>query len=848
MGINPGALPDTVQFARERLFSDGCYFVPVRHHSPACAHALKQLIREVGPAAVLIEGPETLNDLIPLLLDPRTSPPVAVLVQAAGTAAPEASGGSPAAADGPGAEPERCSAFFPFCDYSPEWVALREGAALGSQTAFIDLAWSDQARSGERMPDDRAVSLMAERYLAHSRYVGALAAGAGCRDQDELWDHLFELRPREALGDWRAFFSDVFAYCAMARLDYETEVLEAEGSLPRERHMETRIREWRSRVTGPMVIVTGGFHTMELVARLYGKGGPAGTGRKGRAGAVKKAINADQWLIRYSFDRLDALNGYASGMPSPAYHQRVWHGLLDGTSDYLTGVAAGFLTEMARTTRELRLSEFISTAHVRSALVQAVRLAALRGHAGPGRQDLLDAVFSCFVKGSVDEGVVGLTQDLRTLLGGSRMGDIPPSAGSPPLLEDARRLARRCGLALHDSTPRQSRLDLYRKPAHRERSRFFHLMNYLGTGLAEWRSGPDFMGNSRLDLLFEEWHYAWTPLVEANLIELADRGATLSEVALSRLRTEEASLAAGGRARSAAGASALLVRACVIGLRERLPALFPLLEEHLDQDPSLASVVECGHRLATLWRAREPLGVQGDMRLEALLGRIWPAALFLLPDLEQADESTEPDMVRCLISLRELGRILGTSRGERTWPDMGLMHEHLSRFTDRTDVSPGICGAAAAILFIDGRWEEERLVDLLSARFGVGSEPGVSVRCLTGLMSAAPELLLRIPRLLEALDEIIAGWDEETFVSHLPDLRFAFTQLKPREIGVLSDRIARLAGVKADDFVQMNYEATEQDLFWGTRLQVELVDSLKRDGLPEWADESGKSSGKQAEG
>jgi hypothetical protein len=836
MGIDPGTLPATVHCARERLFSDGFYFVPVRHHSPACAYALKQLIREVGPAAVLIEGPETFNDLIPLLLESRTSPPIAVLVQAAGTAPSDVIEGPSAGNDAPVPETASRSAFFPFCDYSPEWVALREGSAGGSQTAFIDLAWSEQARSCERKPDEHAVSLMAERYLAHSRYIGSLAARAGCRDQDELWDHLFELRSRDALRDWRAFFPDVFAYCAMARLDYEPEVLEAEGSLPRERHMETRIREWRSRVTGPIVIVTGGFHTMELVARLHRKGDPAETGGKGRTGAVNNATNADQWLIRYSFDRLDALNGYASGMPSPAYHQRVWNGLLDGSADHLTGTAAGFLTEMARATRSLQLSDFISTAHVQSALVQSVRLAALRGHSGPGRQDLLDAVFSCFVKGAIDEGVRGLTRDVRKLLGGSRMGDIPPSAGSPPLLEDARRMARRCGLALNDSTPRQSRLDLYRKPAHRERSRFLHLMNYIGAGLAEWRSGPDFLGNSRLDLLFEEWRYAWTPLVEANLIDLADRGATLSEVALSTLRAEEASLAEGGRSRSAAGASALLVRACVIGLQERLAALFPLLEEHLNQDSSFASVVECGHRLATLWRAREPLGVQGDSRLEALLDRIWPAALFLLSDLELADESTEPDMVRCLISLRELGRILGTSCGERTGPDMGLMHERLSRFTARPDVAPGICGAAAAILFIDGCWGEERLVNLLSARFGIGTEPGVSVRCLTGLMSAAPELLLRIPRLLSALDAIIAGWDEATFVSHLPDLRLAFTHLKPRETGLLADRVARLTGLKTDDLVQPNYEATEQDLFRGTRLQVELVESLKRDGLPEWAD------------
>lgn len=47
----------------------------------------------------------------------------------------------------------------------------------------------------------------------------------------------------------------------------------------------------------------------------------------------KLAERDSAWLIRYSFDRLDALNGYASGMPSPAFYQKVWEGLLTERAD-----------------------------------------------------------------------------------------------------------------------------------------------------------------------------------------------------------------------------------------------------------------------------------------------------------------------------------------------------------------------------------------------------------------------------------------------------------------------------------------------------------------------------------
>ncbi|KHA75562.1 DUF5682 family protein [Janthinobacterium lividum] len=815
MAVAPSDLPAGVAAARARLFEHGLYFAPVRHHSPACAHALQAMLRELRPAAVLIEGPEGFTDMLPLLLDERTRPPVALLCQ------------TPAA----GEEGARTvSAFFPFCDYSPEWVALREGAAAQAQLAFIDLPWQARAVRADAQDDAEARSLMAERYLAHSIYLNTLAARAGCRDQDELWDHLFEARSRAALADWRSMFGDVFSYCAMARLDYEPAVLEAEGSLPRERHMAAHIARWRKQVDGPVVVVTGGFHTsalIELVAAAPAHAVPAAA--------------SPSWLIRYSFERLDALNGYGAGMPAPAYYQAVWDALQSpADGDHQLAVAVDQLTMLARHSRARGLQERISTAEVQAAVLQAARLAVLRGHAGPGRQDVLDAMASCFVKGAIDDGMQGLFDDVRRQMTGSRLGDVPPSAGSPPLVVDARLAAHRHGLRLDDGDTRLARLDLYRKDRHRRRSRFFHLMQYLDTGLARWQGGPDFMAGSRLELLFEEWTYAWTPLVEARLIELSADGATLAEVALARLLREEQALGAAGQARSAGSAAALLVRACVVGLHERLPGLLALLSRHLDDDADFSSVVACGHALVTLWRAREPLGVREHPGVLALMRRVWPAALFLLSGLADTGMEGESAQVGQLLALREFGR---AARSALPAPEAGLafeagdLHQRLHALTATRHCAPGICGAAAALLFLDGAWGEQDLSRLLEQRFGAGATPQDAVRFLSGLMAAAPELLLTQPGLRRSFNTLVGSWDEASFIHYLPDLRLAFTGLKPQETSDLAEALAVLNGAAPDALqAEFHCDISEDEMLAGGRLNAALAACLERDALSGWLD------------
>jgi len=789
--------------ALDSLQAQGIYFAPLRHHSPACAWAVRAMLHELRPSAVLVEGPDSFNPLLPLLLDPACQPPLAVLCQA------DAGGESPA------------SAFFPFCDYSPEWVGLRTGQELGAQLAFIDLPWADKAQLRGR-GEDEDHSLMAERYFQHSRHIDELAARVGCRDHNELWDHLFELRPPAALADWRSLFRDVYHYCAETRVDYELEVLEGDGSLPRERHMAAHIRHWRKQTQGNIVVLTGGFHTPALLG-LCASGGSS----------APRGAAAQDWLIRYSFDQLDALNGYGAGMPAPAYYQRVWEALQSGDREPQRSVTLDCLGGIAQQYSDLGLVERIGTADVQAAALQAMRLADLRGHPGPGRHDLMDAMQSCFIKGALGESAHGLPDILRRYLGGSRLGQVPASAGAPPLLEDGRRLARQCRIRLDDAQPRNSRLEIYRKPAHRLRSRFLHLMRYLDCGLGRQVSGPDYLAGTRLDMMVEEWEVAWTPLVEARLVELASQGSTLQEVALRRLREQETALGAAGQAQSAGRAVGLLVQAAAVGLHERLPALLDLLSHHLEADASFVSVVQCARQLQTLWRAREPLGMQGQPGLGRLMQSCWPAALFLLPALAGCKEEEEAALVDAVLALREFGRSEYRRGGAGDEP-LQQLHGLLGGMAARKGCAPGIAGAAAAILYLDAAWDQQQLAQAAARRFGPGAQPVDAVRFLSGLMAAAPELLVTQPALLQALDQVMDGWDERDFMRCLPELRRAFSALKPVETSDVARLLAQGLGVEAGELQTASAVLSEADMLAGAELQSLLRAGLERDGLQSW--------------
>lgn len=791
----------------------GLWFLPVRHHSPACALHVARVIDQVRPKEVLIEGPEDLTRLIPFMLDPKTRTPFAAYCTYVDLSRRIGRGG------GFDFGPARFGGYYPFCEYSPELVALRRGAAAGAKLAFVDLTYPEKILvSRDEHPGRLGLeveSLLEEGYLARSRYLDRLAARTGCRDHDDLWDHLFEVRGPEMASE--RFIDEVAAYCVTSRLEFDPRALELEGNLARERHMAAHVADALRRGATPIVVVTGGFHTVELPLLVRDRP------QRRRPEAGTAPGESSTALMRYSFDQLDALNGYSAGMPAPGYYDRVWAHLDRGTPAALARAAAEVLVDLGRATRKRRRGPAVSTAQEADALQHALRLAALRGRSGPSREDVLDAIRSCFVKGPLDAEGALVMAEVQRRLAGARVGFVPPEAGSPPIVDDFYRRAAELRLDVGEAAPRDVTLDLYRSRKHRRVSRFLRALRFIDVPLAEVLGGPDFAGGEDLERIQEIWRYCWTPLVESALVERMAYGATVAEAAAAVLDERLARLEEQGQARSAGAATKLLVEACRIGLFERVEAVMTSVRGAAADDPSFVSLVQALRELALLWQSREPLEAYRIPGLSELIKAVYARACFVIGDL--ADPGQERSVLAGFTTVRGL---LTPHRADLL--DRDLFFDALGRLVAGTDA---IAGGAAAHLFLEGRLGEARLLSLTTGAIG-GAERAAGSRAayLRGLLTCGREIAWRVPGLIDAISELLGSFDEDDFNRALPELRLAFADLTPKE----TDRVAALVGrVRSGDAGDVfAFDATDEELAVNTRISGRAREVLVQDGLKEW--------------
>ena len=113
----------------------------------------------------------------------------------------------------------------------------------------------------------------------------------------------------------------VHALCFHVRLWEETI---GESDRRREAFMADQIRDARQEFSGPLLVVSGGFHSSALAARLEGFACPGADAPAHYAPATTELPDHGIALTSYSYDRLDSLTGYDAGMPSPGFYDHAW--------------------------------------------------------------------------------------------------------------------------------------------------------------------------------------------------------------------------------------------------------------------------------------------------------------------------------------------------------------------------------------------------------------------------------------------------------------------------------------------------------------------------------------------
>ena len=842
MSASTTQVPARLQHAldsQRRWGEAGVHLVPVRHHSPACALALSALLEEVHPATVLIEGPVEYAALLPSLQDPRTVPPVALLSLG-----------------------ERTASYYPLAEFSPEWVALRWAGQHGAEAAFIDrsacLRDDDDPRDDARGAVAR--TLQAERYLARSRSLDALARRLGCRDHDEVWEHLFEDRATTDIRSWRGFFSDTLAWSGLARLDVEREVLDADGTHAREAVMSAALRRHllvaaspgageKGTVTpaAPVVVVTGGFHTMALLDCLDA------TEHAAWLPEPQPQPGGPAWLIRYDFARLDALRGYGAGMPSPGLWQRAWRARTGASPvegggagpqrasrrtampvPEPAGAARAFATtvviDVATALREL--GEPLGTAQVLATVEQAMRLAALRGRAWPGRCDILDALTSCLVKD--ETGLSGnLGAAVASVLAASDVGEVPDGIATPPLVRQVRDRLRAARFIIDDAVEHRVSLDTSRRPRHRERRELLARLRFVGSGFAHQISGADLVAGTGMGQFLEEWVYSWTPMVEAALVRAAQEAPDLDVLVRTRLAERlTGELSAGSLA-------TLVSELAVMGLVAEAGDVCDRLENSLGQVSGLGELVEALHRLAGLIESTSRLCLDhAAARIRSILHRGDAMIARRVSDLVGLEGQEALQAVDALISVRDL--IIRSAADDERMGEaaqgagFGAVLRQIEVLRRSRDAAAVLVGCATGIAASVRALSQEEAVCAVVTHLAVGADPARAADFIVGLVRSAPDVLLHSPDAVEAVTGALTDLDDRAFVAALPDLRRAFTALRPVETHRLAEMVAQLIGAAASDLDTV-WTVDPAHVALGSQIERDLVASLVRDGLGEWA-------------
>ncbi|GGU44986.1 DUF5682 family protein [Lentzea flava] len=689
----------------------GAVFVGVRHHSPACARLVAATVEEQQPAYVLVEGPADFNERIDELLLGHELP-VALFSYS-----------------------DEHASWSPFCDYSPEWVAITEARRHGAEVRFIDLpAWHRSFHD--------VTNRYADAELRYAEVVERLCAEFAVDNVDVLWDHLFESDPQpQGLAEYFELLRGT------ATAD--------DGDAAREEYMARWVRAAVRHAGGkPVVVITGGFHTPALQALLATEKTHTENADTGWPEVPERERGAS-YLVPYSHARLDAFTGYQSGMPSPGYYQQVWENGPRRAADWLVESVATRLREKQQP---------VSTADLIAARTQAGALARLRGHANLARTDVLDGLTSALIsedltqpppwtrRGTLQPGAHPALVEMIGALRGDRTGRLHPDTPAPPLVHAVQELLRTHGLD-HEGT---LSLDLTDAGAV-ERSRILHRLRVLRIPGFERTSGPSEGAAPQLD---EQWVLMPVEDRLAALIEAAENGATLEEaagVALER-RSRHAPLP------QLAG---ILFDAVLCGISTLSGRVKQSLSAGVRQTGDLAALGHVLRSVLGLWRHDRLFGTAKDPLLGTVIDAGTARVLWLIEGLHGGPAPADPHRLVAMAAARDAVLHAKSVLSLDTADVTGVA----IRVSNDVQAPPDLRGAALGLAWTLGTQPDVRKVRGIKE---LGD-------WLAGLFAVAREEVLASPELVGVLDELVSAMTEEEFLVALPALRLAFSYFPPRE-------------------------------------------------------------------
>ncbi|MEE1758934.1 DUF5682 family protein [Streptomyces sp. SP18BB07] len=740
----------------------------VRHHGPGSARAVRAVLDAARPRAVLIEGPPEADGLIPLAAEEDMRPPVALLAHAVD-------------------EPGR-SSFWPFAEFSPEWVAIRWALAHGVPARFIDLpAAHSLARAREEDAEaEPGETPPPEEEPLRSDPLAALAEAAGYDDAERWWEDVVEHRGTG--GDVFAPFTVLEEAMGALRDAYGTGGRDQD--LVREAYMRLQIRAAQKEFGDDGVaVVCGAWHVPAL--------------RPKRTVAADRAllkglpkVKADMTWVPWTNRRLARAGGYGAGIDSPG-----WYGHLFGAPDrpverWLTKVA-GLLREEDR---------IVSSAHVIEAVRLAETLAAMRGRPLPGLTETTDAVRAVMCDGS--DVPLSLVRD--RLVVGDVLGEVPESAPAVPLQRDLTRLQRRLRLK-PEALERELELDL-RKDNDAERSRLLHRLRLLGVSWGEPTTSRGSTGTFR-----ETWRLRWEPELSVRVAEAGVWGTTVLAATTAKAEADAVT------ARSLADITGLAEHCLLAELPDALPVVMRVLADRAALDADVGHLAQALPALVRSLRYGDVRATDTRALAEVAAGLAERVFVGLPPACAALDAEAAQEMRRHVDAVHgAVGLLADAVPGERAPRDEAVQGERVVRdeavqgvrgaglrprwhsvlhVLSVRDTVPGVVrGRAVRLLLDDGELALDEAARLMGLVLSPGTAPADAASWIEGFVgggSGGGMLLVHDERLLGLVDAWLTGVPADAFTDVLPLLRRTFSAYEPGVRRTLGELVRRGPGRRA---------------------------------------------------
>ncbi len=706
--------------------------VGVRHHSPACAKLVAHTIETLKPRFVLVEGPCDMNERIDELLL-KHEMPIALFSYRQ--------------------NPDGTSrgTWTPFCEFSPELVAMKKAKEVGAKAMWMDLPAWDETFAGveNRFGSER---------MKHSDKLGEIADTLGFEDTDALWDHLFEqpMSPEELSEGLRRYFDVLRADEPGGPRDEPREAVMT-------RYMAAAAKQCKKGET--VVVVCGGYHK-PAIERQWADSDPTFPD----VPPVPEGTRVGSYFVPYSLRRLDSFAGYASGMPSPGFYQAVWE---QGTETAAESMLFHAIQHLRKKQQRVSPADAIAA----STLANGLRI--MRSHKVLTRIDVLDGLAGALVKEALDaplpwtrRGTLAkhtdaLLVELVSAFSGEKYGVLAKGTPAPPLLDDV--FAELKNVGIEPKRGAQKFTAKLTEPDGAARSKILHRIRVLGVpGFTRTRA-PSLL-RTKTDLS-EEWSVERLLETDPALIEAAVYGGSLLSSAAAKL--EE-------RCRMGTDVAALadaLFDAALCGIRTLTDRWLGEIAARVAQEPALGSLGKAMHRLLPLWHGDLLFDMRGSVELGHVLSACFDRALWLYEGIQGPDAELDEGHVRAVLAIRELIR-----HGP---PELAAMHGRAHAVCERRvadmEAPPALRGAALGRLWStrpdDTGADEKRAITSLRASSRASSVGDF----LAGLFMLAREEVMSSEALLGAIDTALTTMLKDDFMIALPSVRQAFAYFPPRE-------------------------------------------------------------------